>query len=191
MVTVATVGLASSVLGQKINCFSLFLFLLPNRTVQTSSQSATHSIPEYLYLLPMSRFHHIRLVVFQSCGFICTHRLLVSLAFGHWFWWCNNIWAVPVADGQLLRRWSTLSGRWGQEVLIRFKWLETELMTSGKAAGFQYVRWFLDLKGEQGGTSHCPSTFLIYHSQGTGKLLVGLISRGVELLLCAVEYKLR
>lgn len=60
----------------------------------------------------------------------------------------------------------------------------------GKQRGFPYVRWFLDLSGERGGTSHCPSTFPIYHSQGTGKLLVGLISRSVELLLCAVEYKL-
>ncbi len=76
--------------------------------VQASSQSATHSIPEYLYWLPMSRVHHICLVVFHRYCFTCTHRLLISLACSllyHGFWWCNNIWVVPVADGQLLRSW--------------------------------------------------------------------------------------
>lgn len=62
-------------------------------------------------------------------------------------------------------------------------------LDQGKAAGFLYVRRFLKLHGTRKESSRCPSTFPIYHSQESGKLLAGLIIRSVELLLCSLDYK--
>lgn len=113
--------------------------------------------------------------------------------------WCLSVWPVetylylmwiiPVADGWLLQI-RVCVFHWGADGASRF-WYDSNglRLNREKAAGFLYVRRFLKPKRTRKESSHCPSTFPIYHSQRSGKLLAGLIIRSVKLLLCSLDYK--
>lgn len=116
------------------------LFSIPKRTVQAFSQ-CTNSLYPRIFVLAFYEQSSSASVCLSSIGtvssvpIVCT-CLLISLAFSHWFRWCNNIWVVPVADGQLLRRWSS-------DLTAHTQW-------KMRAGGFDTIRmvgnWTRDLR---------------------------------------------